>query len=264
MPQIIGDSRAIAADPHESCPLYDPLVEFLWQPPLLCQGRASSNLSTLNPKLKLFTPEPFLKGKKPAKVDSRREHENTEEFSTARVATPEKSFETRRGCRQKSKRGHVRSANIYARKSYRANRCASLRRSILPVSFLGREFEGQECLQSIGVAVTLEYYSCPDFSHTSVRTPNFADAEVPRAHRMRGCGSISVDQFLDAPRQSKIAIVIEDTGVLGQATIDERGGSCLRVITVPAHDIGSPHNYFAGTIRRQVAASLVDDRLTCK
>ena len=23
-------------------PLYDPLVEFLWQPPLLCQGRASS------------------------------------------------------------------------------------------------------------------------------------------------------------------------------------------------------------------------------
>ena len=36
------------------------------------------------------------------------------------------------------------------------------------------------------------------------------------------------------------------------------------LLRYPRMTSGSPHNYFAGTIRQQVAASLVDDRLTCK
>ena len=80
---------------------------------------------------------------------------------------------------------------------------------------------------------------------------------------LRGCDffSTSIDQFLDAPRQSKVAVVIEDTGVLGaKPSIYESRGRCLRVIAVTAHDVGPPHDYFSGMIRRQVPARLIDDR----
>src|SRR6185369_9429503 len=72
--------------------------------------------------------------------------------------------------------------------------------------------------------------------------------------------STSIDQFLDAPRQSKVAVVVEDTGVLGtKPSIYERGGRRLRVVAVTTHDVGPAHDDFAGTIRWQVPALLIDD-----
>jgi len=72
--------------------------------------------------------------------------------------------------------------------------------------------------------------------------------------------STSIDQFLDAPGQSKVAVVIEDTGVLGtKPAIYESGGRRLRVVAVTAHDVGPPHDYFSGAIRRQGPARLIDD-----
>jgi hypothetical protein len=43
----------------------------------------------------------------------------------------------------------------------------------------------------------------------------------------------SIDQFLDAPGQNKVAVIIDDTGVFGaKPSIYENGGCRLRVVTV--------------------------------
>jgi non-ribosomal peptide synthetase component E (peptide arylation enzyme) len=48
----------------------------------------------------------------------------------------------------------------------------------------------------------------------------------------QACTPDSVDQFLDAPGQSKVAVIIEDTGVFGaKPSIHESGGRRLRVVT---------------------------------
>src|SRR5437870_13659771 len=83
-----------------------------------------------------------------------------------------------------------------------------------------------ECLQSLGVRVALEHHGCPDFfTILGVRYAEgcrLSDRGMLQEHvvDLGGCDffSTSIDQFLDAPRQSKLAVVIEDTGEIGRGS----------------------------------------------